>query len=242
MLKATGVVISWKRPQNIAKIVQRFVEQKWITDVVVWNNSGMPISRDFGTYRWTEFNDTKHGVAGDVGTLRDWRDANKTVRVVTSRSNVKILGRFAATQFAEQDVIATCDDDYIVHNWEEIARRFEDNSFQQLVACAVPGHAKAHTNGRWKWGSAELALLGWGSMWDRRWWPPIRDRYIAKYGHDECYYGKADRLFSIGLNQKHDVFAANVTAMGANDSTAIYRQSGHVTRMDEAHERAVALL
>jgi len=241
MQKASGVVVSWHREQNIAQIVRRMLDQEFITDVVIWNNDKLRtvIAHDVASFR--SHSDPENGCGGELYETED-EETGKRIVLVDSYINVKTLGRFAATALTEQDIIATCDDDYLVNNWQQIAERFEGHNGKTLVAAAARGHVRAWQERRWAHEDAELALLGWGSMFDRRWWPAVRDAYAAQYGKDLCYYGKADRLFSIGLNRGHDVFHEDTDAMGATDRDAIYRQPGHVVRINESHARAFALL
>ncbi len=90
--KATAVVVNWRRPRNIPRIVESLLAQPFVAEVIVWDNSG----------------DLPHP-----------RPQDNRVRVIPSK-NVKLWGRFLAIKEAKHPWIVTQDDDYIVHNWAEL--------------------------------------------------------------------------------------------------------------------------
>lgn len=87
----TFIVVNWRRPKNIPKILDSLAGIPWITRKVVWDNSGL-----------------LDGIPLDA-------------EVISSPSNVGTYGRYLAARSAKTELIATQDDDCIVDNWEELA-------------------------------------------------------------------------------------------------------------------------
>ena len=229
--KATGVVIHHSRPQNIDTVVYGMLDCEWVDSVIVWNNSGRP-SRELC-----------HRLRDSMSA--DMRLRGKTVGVAESPSeaNIYTMGRFKATQLAETDLIITCDDDCLVTDWDTIYHRHIETG--RLVSYLDPSHmayAKTHYVHRHDGGTAYETLLGWGSIF-RREWVSVLDRYHTAFGDDEVFYRKADRLFTILLDQPHELIECDVRHLpGATSEDALYKRKDHWRMNKEAARRAVEVL
>jgi len=96
--QVSACLVSWKRPENVRRIVEQLRQEPLIDDIVIWNNAPQPLE-----------------IAGD------------DVTVVQSASNVVTYGRYLAVEHAKHDVIYTQDDDCLVHNIGELYETFRNN-------------------------------------------------------------------------------------------------------------------
>jgi hypothetical protein len=121
------------------------------------------------------------------------------VRDNSKCENIINYGRYDAALRASNDIIYTQDDDCIVNNIEEIYNSFISDptcishSGTDYYESDIPNNI---------YGDAQMALAGWGSIFDRR-WIPVLDKYIEKYGKDYCFYRETDRIFSLLLHKHH---------------------------------------
>lgn len=97
--KVSACLVSWRRPENVRRIIERLRSEPLIDDIVVWNN--------------------------DPTTKLDIDDENVTV--VQSDGNMVTYGRYLCARHAKHDVIYTQDDDCLVHNMGELFETFELN-------------------------------------------------------------------------------------------------------------------
>ena len=158
-------------------------------------------------------------------------------------SNSYTMGRFNALQSVETDLILTCDDDCLVTDWDTLYRRHIETG--RLVSYLDPSHmayAKTHYVHPHNNGTAYETLLGWGSIF-RREWVSVLDKYADHFGQDEVFYRKADRLFTILLNQPHELIECDVRHLpGATSEDALYKKKDHWRLNKEAARRAVEVL
>lgn len=112
----SAVLLNWKRPWNLLKIVPHLLSFAEIDEVVIWDNSG-------------------------VLSLPE----NEHVHVIQSPENRCTYGRFLATKFAKHDVVWVNDDDYLVNNVSELLAAFETHR-TAITAGLDRGHYKAEAH------------------------------------------------------------------------------------------------
>ena len=225
------MVIHHSRPQNIDTVVYGMLDCEWVDSVIVWNNSRSSSDEVFD------------GLAKSLSSDRRLHEKFLFVFKSPSGENVYTMGRFAAARAAKTDLIITCDDDCLVTDWGTLYHRHLETG--RLVSYLDPSHmayAKTHYVHPHAGGTAYETLLGWGSIF-RREWVSVLDRYHAVFGNDDVFYRKADRLFTILLNQPHELIECDVRHLpGATSEDALYRKKDHWRMNKEAARRAVEVL
>ena len=225
MQLATGVLLFWKRPENLLRVIDRMLAEKWIARIVVWSNRSKLTTARFRTM------------------LRN-RFPLCPPEVIGSGTNVYTFGRYLAMQAAETDLIVTCDDDCVVDNWHDLACTQAKSG--RLVANIQPRHYDHFVGRGWthpySGGVAYEALVGWGAAFDRS-TTLVLDRYIAKFGVDALLHRKADRFFTILQNQEHALLRHAVENLpGCEGAEALYHLPDHWTLNREAVQRSVEIL
>lgn len=208
----SAVLLAWKRPDNMRTIVSHLLHEPLIDDILVWNNNP-EVQYEFG---------------------------NPRVRVIQSPVNVLTYGRYACLGNVRHDVVYVQDDDCLVHNIQALHEAFELGDRQQLTCNLKLDHLINAP--RMTFGTAQLALVGWGALF-RREWGSVLDDYRAAYGPDELRHREADRIFSVLLNRRHRFLPADVTDLpGAEGSEALSVDPQHAEFTRAAICRALALL
>jgi len=240
--QVSACLLSWKRPENLRKIIEQLRNEPLIDDIVVWNNNP---------------------------ELRLNLDA-ENLTVINSERNLVTYGRYLCTQHARHDLIYTQDDDCLVHNIGELyisfqrdpscithglklghlahnAENFFDvspkdvsllDSDEQQSGADDPSR-KPQTQGG---SAAQMGLVGWGAFFNRK-WCDVFQNYIACFGEDELLCRKADRLFTLLLDRRHRSLPAEVTDLeGASGEEALSVKSDHFDLTRQAVERALYLL
>jgi glycosyltransferase involved in cell wall biosynthesis len=206
MTPATAVLLSYKRRENIPRIVRTLFAQRFIREVVLWDND-----RDApGT---SEFHKSLR---------RRW---GRRLRIATSPTNKFTWARFLAAEYAKHNLIVTCDDDCIVHNWQAIYETARANQ-DRIVHCLKPQHLHHHLKLQQD-GLPYNALLGWGSAFRRELLDAFRP-YLDRYGEDEMLLRKADHIF--GLLQPHRAVCmpADIEDFpNATGDMALFRREDH---------------
>ena len=161
------------------------------------------------------------------------------VKVINSDKNLVTYARFLCAREARNDVIYTQDDDCIVHNIDELWESFQ-RCPSRITHSLKLGHLLE--NGRNVYGTAHMALLGWGSFF-RKEWGDVLQKYIDVFHTDPLLIRKADRIFTVLLNQRHRTLLANVTDLsGAGGTEALSVRSDHIQLSRVAVSRALSLL
>jgi len=160
------------------------------------------------------------------------------VTVINSSKNVVTYGRFLATKHARHDIIYTQDDDCIVGNIDHLFETFDLDS-SSIAHGLKLGHLMQNSGNLF--GCGHVALLGWGSVFDRRWCSAI-DKYIEVYGEDELLRRKADRIFTLLLERRHRSIPAVVTDLpGASGPESLSVRSDHESLTAEAISRVMTI-
>lgn len=227
MNRMSLVVPAYRRHHNLPEICRSVKETVRISEVIIWNN-GEPISDN---------------TQDDLQAL-----AGRPVRVFNSPNNVKTFGRYLAAQQAQNDLIATQDDDCVVRNFDNLyglCTSYE-SSLGRVCANLRVGH--------WRWGirdknylhekcGLELheILVGWGAVFPKR-----RTEVVMHYANwlksqrrAELLYSSADRAFGMLQQEPHVPLPHGDTWVqhfdDAEGGMAIYKQPGHWKRVKEAH-------
>jgi GT2 family glycosyltransferase/2-polyprenyl-3-methyl-5-hydroxy-6-metoxy-1,4-benzoquinol methylase/tetratricopeptide (TPR) repeat protein len=95
--RVTACLVSWKRPDNVRRIVEQLGANPIIDDILIWNNdSGRRLEIDC-----------------------------ENVRVINADRNMVTYGRYLCAKQAAHDVIYTQDDDCLVHNIDDLHQSFQ---------------------------------------------------------------------------------------------------------------------
>ena len=213
--QVSGVILSYGRPHNIARIAAGMLGQPWMDDVVVWHNPGY----------------------AEAPVIDDER-----VKVVVGVENLYTWGRFLAIGHCRNRIIATVDDDSLPRNWQAIYDSHLENPDVITASIRAPGHMNLDKELRW--GTCHEVLLGWGSMFDNALIISTFHKYIEKYGRDELLHRKADRLFSMLINRIHNVIPADFESLPGEilAGLALGGRRDHHPLTLEARQRAFKIL
>tara|TARA_R110000868_G_scaffold376770_1_gene641855 strand:+ start:2389 stop:7095 length:4707 start_codon:yes stop_codon:yes gene_type:complete len=161
------------------------------------------------------------------------------VRVIQSDQNLVTYGRFLCAQHARHSTIFTQDDDCIVHNLPELYEAFLASP--DRIAHGLK-HPHLFANAENCFGKAQMSLVGWGAFFQKE-WCRVLELYQDEYGVDELLIRKADRIFSLLLNRRHQSLLAEVTDLeGASGSEALSVLDDHLEMSEIAVKRALAVL
>lgn len=161
------------------------------------------------------------------------------VRVIQSDKNLVTYGRFLCAQQAQHATIFTQDDDCIVHNISELYESFLASPDRITHGLK---HPHLFANAENCFGKAQMSLVGWGAFFQKQ-WVKVFSSYKEKYGVDELLIRKADRLFSLLLNRRHQSMLAEVTDLeGASGEEALSVRKDHMGLSEQAVKRALSLL
>jgi len=212
--EVSAVVLSYARPNNLRAICENLASQSFVDQIVVWHQ-------------------------GEQRLTLAMKDALRRLDVEVFYSpNFYTRGRFLAMQFCKHDTIATCDDNQLCFCWQEIYDLYVDEGQRaQLVAALDKGHFGDDGGRRWQ--DAHMTMLGFGSMLDRR-WCTVFGEYVSRYGEDEVFHRKADRLFTIMQDEEHIVFQGDVSPMrGSDGPESLHKLPDHKNLSGEALMRGM---
>jgi len=206
----TACLLSWRRPYHIPTIIDHLKSFHLISEIIVWQNE----SNDVDTSEW------------------------KADKVIESRSNEFILGRFLASKEASNDCVFFQDDDLLVNNIEELHNEFLANKRKKVIANLADDWSSRHWN-LWQVKSKRppFVELGFGSIaakemvnkiWD---WP--YDRTLLQR--------KADKVFTV-LNDYQEIRATESKIKrlfhngkeSGRDSNSLWLRKDHRPLTDKA--------
>lgn len=195
MKKVTACLISWKRPQNIHKIIDSLMQWSFINEIIVRDNS--------------------------------------------KSKNIINFGRYTSAKKAKNRIIFTQDDDCVVENLDEVYEKFISDP-TCISHSGIQGYADVLKDNIY--GDAQMAMAGWGSFFKKE-WIPVLDKYVERYGKDECFYRETDRIFSMLLNKHHNFTLGKITMLdGVTGPEALSSQGNHLKFKQLAIERCLGIL
>jgi hypothetical protein len=213
----SAVLLNWKRPFHLNRIVSELTHHEFIDEIVIWNNAPEPLAIE------------------DLHLARDVTD----VRIINSDENVGTYGRFLAARVARNPIIYTQDDDCVVTAIERLYQRFIRHA-GRITAGLVHGHFDAEAHRR-PW-----MHLGWGSFFLRD-WTEVLDPWIERYGVDHLLYRKADRIFTTLFDRHDPHRTQIERLLGSDggpsdrDSHALWLRPDHLRLTQEAVTKALGL-
>lgn len=152
--------------------------------------------------------------------------------------NIINYGRYTSALKAENDIIYTQDDDCIVHNLQEIYDKFISEP-TKICHGGTEGYRDVIKDNIY--GDKQMAMFGWGTFFDRR-WIGVLEKYIEKYGKDDCFYRETDRIFSILKGGLHNFVLGDIEHLeGYNGEEALSSQKEHIDFKKLAIKRALEL-
>lgn len=215
-MSVTAVLLNWKRPWNLPRIVDLFASVPEINQVIVYDNSGLL------------------GEHAPPVTLR----VGVELCIRNALSNACTYGRFLSSiHTADNDWIYTQDDDILVNNIPEIIAHRESHP-NHITAALTDGHFKHEA------GKAEHLQLGWGSIFRRGWIKPAFQPWLDTYGENELLHRKADRIFTMMIGkERHNPILADVERLKDPDGKfsdcsedALWKQPDHFRLTQQAAE------
>jgi len=219
--KVTAVLLNWRRPDNIPLILERLAEQPFVDEIVLWNNDDSICEhKDHSDWFWA---------TGDV-----------RLRLLFRFANLGTWARFLACREASCDWIITQDDDCLCDNWPELYREALAHP-DAITANMHRNEDDTHDGLIYVDGKCWDVWLGWGSMFRRELIGDIFERYVAKWGEDECLLRDADRVFAVALGRRHHAIQARTENLPGIDGPMAIHKDGrkHLTWL--ARRRGVQL-
>ena len=220
--RATLVVPSFKRVANLKAIVERAAESEVVSEVIIWHN-GEPFKQE-------------------------WIDlvlpSPLPVHLLHIGQNCFVYGRFKAASQASNELIVTCDDDWLVDSWDRIVAEFwKGYDGRTSIYAEMPdGHLRMDKGLRFD-GMHEV-LIAWGAVFMRSWVEQAFGRWKERWGEDYLLHRKADRIFSMLLQTEHRVAErVGENLPGYNTSgVALYTRRDHVPLTEDARRRCVEIV
>ncbi len=206
-MEATAILLNWKRPETMPRIIESVLALPWVVHVIVADNSG-------------EFN---------TSGPKAW---DSRVTVQRSGSNLGPLARWIAAiddaGLCKTDTVIFQDDDYIVRNWEVLRGLWKGYSGTRIVHNLSKGHLACDRK--------EYRLVGWGAILDRRWIKPAIERWVKAYpDRAELMESKADRIITALMEREDVAIEADVEELpSCRGDMAMYRQKNHQNLVSEA--------
>jgi hypothetical protein len=154
--------------------------------------------------------------------------------------NIMNYGRYVLAKEAKNDHIYLQDDDLLIHNVEDIYKAYKENP-DKLINGGSKNYLTCAEDEN-KYGKSQMAIVGWGSMLNRK-YIPLLDKYINRYGKDDCFYRETDRILSMLMNQYHVMIEVDFdTLPGATSEYAFSQQKDHVDFKKLAIKRCLEIL
>lgn len=107
-----AVIVSWKRPHNIGRIIEDLTLLRVFDEIVVWDNSSI-LEKPAGSPRFA---------------------------LINSPENFCTYGRFLAAKQSTCDLIYTQDDDYLTGGYADELISLHKKNPEKIVAGLVEGH------------------------------------------------------------------------------------------------------
>ena len=162
------------------------------------------------------------------------------VRVIPSRSNLVCYGRFACAAQARNEIIYVQDDDVIVQNLPALYRQFlgDDTRITHTLS-----EQHYQTRERCHYAEAHVALLGWGSFFQKP-WLNVLDTCVQKFGSDPLFLREADKFFTILLRRRHNTLPGDLRYFADSNTPglALWRDPDHELYKSLAVRRALQVL
>ena len=152
--------------------------------------------------------------------------------------NIKCYGRYTLAKKAKNNIIYTQDDDCVVNNIDQIYEAFIRDQ-ERMATGTIKGFLDVVDD--YTYSSKQLGLMGWGTFFKKD-WVRVLDKYVDKYGKDECFYRETDRIFSILLGKHHNLVNADLEQFIDKDkSVALCEQPDHLDFKKLAIQRSLEL-
>lgn len=194
--KVSACLISWKRPDNLGKIITSLHQWDFIDEILICVNK-------------PEVNEMNYG-------------------------------RYLMADKAKNNLIYTQDDDHIIHNVDDIYRSFLKNP-KQISNGGIEDYLKVVPDNIY--GSSQMAMFGWGTIFNKDWYSERLQKYIDVWGKDYCFYRETDRIFSMLLNKHHVMVPINAEVLpGARGEEALSSQEEHIKYKQLAISRCREIL
>ena len=189
----SAIVLNWKRPDNVNKIVRYLAKKEYINEIIIWNNSAEPF----------------------LAKLNDCR-----IRVINSEKNLRDEAKYLACAEANNDYCYYQDDDWYTDNYlDMLYHSFSQNPdhIHTTSSASILAENRLHSyyNANKKI-HAEFSWIGCGSMFKRS----IAQDFLG-YIHsnfDQTSRAMADRVFTVYHNQPTVQLEVALVPLNQNDA------------------------
>ena len=196
MEKVTACLITWKRQQNLPKIIASLTECSFIDEIIIRDNS--------------------------------------------KSDNIINYARYESAMKAKNEIIYVQDDDYIIHNIEDIYNTFIKDP-HRIANGGIDEYLRVVPDNIY--GETQMAIVGWGSMFKNHWFQKPLLQYTNVYGKDYCFYRETDRIFSMLFNRHCNMVKVDAEPLfGDRNEDALSSQEEHVKFKNMAIKRCGGIL
>lgn len=224
-MKVDVVLLNYRRPHNIPKIIEHLDSELSVGRFIVWDNSGLENS--------------PRELHESIGPR-----PNVSICRMSDLRNVGTLGRYFAGRIARRPIY-TQDDDYLSLDAKSVVEMFD---WEHICASLPNENGSHHYKYEWMQSRKPWIQLGFGSVYLHRWAETAVSAWEAKYGTCNLLQSKFDRIFTV-LHEKHLATLGRLEKLvdpdgGLSDSSgdAIWKQPGHRKLVHEAVEKARAIM
>lgn len=150
----------------------------------------------------------------------------------------RIWGRYEAMKRAKHDIIYTQDDDIVNQSLDRLVQSFKENPLAISYAVREDYLPKIEAK---TFGKCQLALVGWGSMFDKELLKVFR-KYTDVYGVDDLLIREADRAFTVLQGRHHFPVVSDLRSLeGETSDQAMSSEANHVQTMSEMVVKCIEL-
>ncbi|MBX2869490.1 MAG: hypothetical protein KTR18_12485 [Acidiferrobacterales bacterium] len=173
--KVSAIVLNWKRPENVVKIIRYLEKRPYVDEVLVWNNAPLPF---------------------------DSPSSSEKVRVINSPENFKDHAKYLACKEARNDVCFYQDDDWYTAPYIDLL--YEVYQQNPLHLHAVTNAPTLAENLFWTYYDSqdihsEFSWIGCGAMFPRD--IAVNYLHLIETRFDRAMREMADRAFTCLINQ-----------------------------------------
>lgn len=140
--------------------------------------------------------------------------------------DMKVFGRYLGASLAVNEVTAVQDDDAIIEDWPAILAAYEPG----VVTCNM---GAAHTA---YYKPMNMALVGFGAVFDKSLIAPTFDRYFEQFPKDELLLRECDRIFT-ALNRLKVVQVPYRNLPHEETTERMWRENRHGADLAKIRER-----
>lgn len=182
-----------------------------------------------------------HNLGKIVESLHQWDFIDEILIHVNKPGKNEInYGRYLMADKARNSLIYVQDDDVVVRNLDKLYEAFLDQPLK-IANGGTPEYIVQTENNRF--GSAQMALVGWGTLFRKDWYTKTILKYTNVHRKDYCFYRETDRIWTMLLNQHHNMVELDIEELeGSRGPEALSSQEEHLKYKKLAIDRCLKIL